>query len=71
MDAMDLIHSRNVEGICIVASDCDCIGLAGRIQEAGLMVYGFGQRGSVHEGFVAACDEFVFVGEAIMREVAS
>ena len=43
MDAMELIHARCVDGFCIVSSDSDFIGLAARIQEAGLLVYGFGR----------------------------
>lgn len=62
MDAMDLIHGGVVEGICIVSSDSDYIGLATRIQEAGLLAYGFGQQGT-HPAFMAACDEFVLVDE--------
>ncbi len=65
MDAMELIYSGKVQGICIVASDCDYIGLAGRIQEAGLSVYGFGQRGCTMAGFVAACDAFVFLDDEV------
>lgn len=60
MDAMELLHSRRVDGFCIVSSDSDFVGLAGRIQEAGLMVLGFGQQGA-SPAFVAACDEFVFL----------
>ncbi len=62
MDAMQILHSRRVEGFCIVSSDSDYIGLAARIQEAGLMVYGFGNRTTMSD-FVVACDEFVFVDE--------
>lgn len=60
MDAMDLLHAGSVDGFCIVSSDSDYTGLAGRIQEAGLAVYGFGRRETV-QAFVAACDAFVFV----------
>jgi len=62
MDAMQILHSRRVEGFCIVSSDSDYIGLAARIQEAGLLVYGFGNRTTMKD-FVAACDEFVYVDE--------
>jgi uncharacterized LabA/DUF88 family protein len=60
MDAMDLLHQRNVDGFCIVSSDSDYTGLATRIQEAGLPVHGFGQRGT-SPTFVAACETFVFL----------
>ncbi len=64
MDAMELLHARSVEGFCIVSSDSDYTGLASRIQETGLAVYGFGQRETA-ACFVAACDEFVFLDEAV------
>ena len=61
---MELLHARSVEGFCIVSSDSDYTGLASRIQEAGLAVYGFGQRETA-ACFVAACDEFVFLDEEV------
>ncbi len=60
MDAMSIIHARNVDGICIVSSDSDYIGLALRIRTEGLMAYGFGTQLTMRE-FVSACDEFVFL----------
>ncbi|CAN5595093.1 hypothetical protein BH11PSE7_BH11PSE7_37140 [soil metagenome] len=60
MDAMELIHMGRVEGICIVSPKCDFIALATRIQEAGLLAYGFGPRGT-HPAFVATFSEFVLV----------
>lgn len=63
MDAMDLLHQRSVDGFCLGSSDSDFTGLAARIQEAGLPVYGFGQRNAAR-AFVAACDEFVYLDVA-------
>jgi hypothetical protein len=36
IDAMDLLHSRRLDGFCIVSSDSDFTGLARRIREDGL-----------------------------------
>ena len=44
IDAMDLLHSGKLDGFCIVSSDSDFTRLATRIREAGLVVYGFGER---------------------------
>lgn len=60
IDAMDLLHSGNLDGFCIVSSDSDFTRLATRIREAGLLVYGFGER-KTPDPFVAACDKFIFV----------
>ena len=69
IDAMELLHGGRVQGICIVSSDSDFIGLAARIQEAGVAVYGFGVKGAV-QGFVRACDEFVFLDELVALQGA-
>lgn len=59
IDAMDLLHSGNLNGFCIVSSDSDFTRLATRIREAGLIVYGFGER-KTPPPFVAACDKFIY-----------
>ncbi len=59
IDAMDVLHAGSVDGFCLVSSDSDFTRLATRIREAGLMVYGFGER-KTPEPFVAACDKFVY-----------
>jgi len=59
IDAMDLLHSGSVDGFCLVSSDSDFTRLATRIREAGLAVYGFGER-KTPKPFVAACDKFIF-----------
>jgi uncharacterized LabA/DUF88 family protein len=60
IDAMDLLHSKNVDGFCLISSDSDFTRLATRIREAGLIVYGFGEQ-KTPEAFRAACNKFVFV----------
>jgi hypothetical protein len=73
IDAMDLLHSRRLDGFCIVSSDSDFTGLARRIREDGLLVIGFGER-KTPRPFVAACDRFVYIEllgpEAPAREAA-
>jgi len=59
IDAMDLLHNGSVDGFCLVSSDSDFTRLATRVREAGLSVYGFGER-KTPRPFVAACDKFVF-----------
>ena len=44
IDAMDLLYTANFNGFCIVSSDSDFTKLASRIREAGLLVYGFGEK---------------------------
>jgi len=59
IDAMDVLHAGSVDGFCLVSSDSDFTRLATRIREAGLVVYGFGER-KTPEPFVAACDKFIY-----------
>lgn len=59
IDAMDILHSGRVDGFCIVSSDSDFTRLATRIREAGLVVYGFGER-HTPAPFVAACEKFIY-----------
>lgn len=66
IDAMDVLHADNVDGFCLVSSDSDFTRLATRIREAGLVVYGFGER-KTPAPFVAACDKFIFT--EILRPV--
>jgi uncharacterized LabA/DUF88 family protein len=67
IDAMDLLHGETVDGFCLVSSDSDFTRLATRIREAGLAVYGFGEK-KTPKPFVAACDKFVFT--EILRPAA-
>lgn len=59
IDAMDLLHSRLVDGFCIVSSDSDYTGLAHRIREEGLFVMGIGME-HTPEAFVKACASFTY-----------
>jgi uncharacterized LabA/DUF88 family protein len=59
IDAMDLLHTGDLNGFCLVSSDSDFTPLAARIRESGLKVYGFGER-KTPQPFVAACDKFIY-----------
>jgi NYN domain/OST-HTH/LOTUS domain len=57
IDAMDLLYSRRLDGFCLVTSDSDFTGLALRLREEGLVVYGFGEE-KTPEAFRNACQKF-------------
>jgi len=59
IDAMDLLHAGGLNGFCLISSDSDFTRLATRIREAGLVVYGFGEK-KTPQPFVAACDKFIY-----------
>jgi uncharacterized LabA/DUF88 family protein len=66
IDAMDLLHSKRLDGFCLVSSDSDFTGLARRIREEGHLVVGFGEK-KTPRPFVAACDRFVYT-ELLVRK---
>lgn len=59
IDAMDLLYTGRFSGFCLVSSDSDFTRLAARIREAGIGVYGFGQK-KTPRPFVSACDKFIY-----------
>jgi uncharacterized LabA/DUF88 family protein len=59
IDAMDLPHTRELGGFCLVSSDSDFTRLATRIREDGLPVYGFGEE-KTPRSFINACDRFIY-----------
>jgi uncharacterized LabA/DUF88 family protein len=59
IDAMDILHSKSVEGFCIVSSDSNYTGLAKRIREEGLFVMGIGRK-NTPIAFVNSCEVFTF-----------
>ncbi len=63
IEAMDLLHSGDVDGFCLVSSDSDFTGLAKRLREAGMLVVGMG-RNTTPKSFRNACE--VFVSEEIL-----
>ncbi|MDA8437632.1 MAG: NYN domain-containing protein [Propionibacterium sp.] len=70
IDAMDLLHTGNLDGFCLVSSDSDFTRLAARIREQGLTVYGFGER-KTPKPFVSACDTFVYVENLLTPAVTT
>lgn len=60
IDAMDILYSGRVDGFCIVSSDSDFTRLAIRLREAGMKVFGFGER-KTPVSFISACDKFIYI----------
>ena len=60
IDAMDILYSGRVDGFVLVSSDSDFTRLAIRLREAGMKVYGMGERKTPNP-FIVACDKFVYI----------
>jgi uncharacterized LabA/DUF88 family protein len=67
IDAMDLLYGAKLGGFCIVSSDSDFTRLAARVREAGLVVYGFGEK-KTPAPFVSACDKFIYTEILVDKE---
>ncbi len=76
IDAMDILYSGRVDGFVLVSSDSDFTRLAIRLREAGMKVYGMGER-KTPSPFIVACDKFVYIeviraaGEKARQEEAA
>lgn len=68
IDAMDILYSEKVDGFCLVSSDSDFTRLATRLREAGMKVYGIGEKKTPNP-FIVACDKFIYI--EILKHQAS
>lgn len=60
IDAMDILYSGKVDGFCLASSDSDFTKLATRLREAGMRVYGTGEKKTPNP-FIVACDKFIYL----------
>ncbi|MFK8044367.1 MAG: NYN domain-containing protein [Crocinitomicaceae bacterium] len=60
IDAMDILYSGKVDGFCLASSDSDFTKLATRLREAGMQVYGIGEKKTPNP-FIVACDKFIYL----------
>mgnify|MGYP000149836956 FL=1 len=60
IDAMDILYSGNCDGFVLVSSDSDFTRLAIRLREAGMKVYGMGEK-KTPTAFISACNKFKYL----------
>lgn len=60
IDAMDILYSEKVNGFALASSDSDFTKLATRLREAGMVVYGMGEK-KTPDPFIVACDKFIYL----------
>jgi uncharacterized LabA/DUF88 family protein len=60
IDAMDILYTGRVDGFCIVSSDSDFTRLATRLREAGMIVFGLGEK-KTPVSFISACNKFIYL----------
>ena len=69
IDAMDILHSDQVDGFCLVSSDSDYTRLATRIRESGMLVVGIGEK-KTPRAFVSACNVFIYTENLSLRSTS-
>lgn len=57
IDAMDILYEKTVDTICLMSSDSDFTGLAIRLKQAGIYVWGAGEP-KTPDSFKRVCDRF-------------
>lgn len=60
IDAMDLLYTKQLDGVGIVSSDSDFTPLVMRLKANGLKVFGFGEQ-KTPKPFVNACSKFLYL----------
>ncbi len=70
IDAMDLLYTKQLDGVGIVSSDSDFTPLVMRLKANGLKVYGFGEQ-KTPRPFVNACSKFLYLENLRRTEEAA
>jgi uncharacterized LabA/DUF88 family protein len=68
IDAMDILYTGGVDGFCIVSSDSDFTRLATRLREAGMKVFGIGEK-KTPSSFIASCNKFIYIEILSQKQV--
>ena len=59
IDAIDLLHTKNIDAFAFATSDSDFTPVVMRVQQEGIKVFGFGEK-KTPDAFMAACSQFIF-----------
>jgi len=59
IDAIDLLHTKNIDSFAFATSDSDFTPVVMRVQQEGIKVFGFGEK-KTPAAFMAACSQFIF-----------
>lgn len=67
IDAMDLLHTKQIDAFAFATSDSDFTPVVMRVQAEGIKVYGFGEK-KTPKPFMAACSQFIFTENLMSNE---
>ena len=65
IDAIDLLHIKDIDAFAFATSDSDFTPVVMRVQAEGIKVFGFGEK-KTPKPFMAACSQFIFT-EKLMQ----
>ncbi|SFV52018.1 hypothetical protein MNB_SV-6-1338 [hydrothermal vent metagenome] len=68
IDAIDLLHSKNIGIFAFATSDSDFTPVAMRVQAEGIKVFGFGEK-KTPKPFMAACSQFIFTEKLMSSSI--
>lgn len=64
VDAVDLLHTSNVDTFVIVSSDSDFVPLVTKLRSAGKIVFGAGEQNKAPRTLVKSCDRYFYLNQA-------
>jgi len=66
IDAIDLLHTKDIDAFAFATSDSDFTPVVMRVQEEGIRVYGFGEK-KTPKPFMVACSQFIFTEQLLKK----
>jgi len=70
IDAIDLLHTKDIDAFAFATSDSDFTPVVMRVQAEGIKVYGFGEK-KTPKPFMAACSQFIFTEKLMINNTQS
>jgi hypothetical protein len=64
IDAVDLLHSADLDTFVIVSSDSDFVPLVSKLRAAGKSVVGAGRREAASATLIKSCDRYIYLDDA-------
>ena len=66
IDAIDLLHTKDIDAFAFATSDSDFTPVVMRVQAEGIKVFGFGEK-KTPKPFMVACSQFIFTEKLMKR----
>lgn len=67
IDAVELVHTSNVDTYVVVSSDSDFVPLVNKLRSSGKLVVGAGRRDITPVTLVKSCDRYIFLDDGVTQ----